>query len=114
MQLHQPIARTLPGTSSNQWKDGKNPSAEPDQSSYNHFFKNHFDTQVGGISYENECGNTGASRLRAIPALFVRRIFPLSGTHQVKQLTVATYNTVTTESHVVVVRKVGCNFAAAN
>ncbi|CAN0045311.1 unnamed protein product, partial [Ectocarpus fasciculatus] len=35
------------GTSSNQWDDGKNPSNEPDESSYNHFFKNHFDTQVG-------------------------------------------------------------------
>ncbi|CAM9692535.1 unnamed protein product, partial [Laminaria digitata] len=33
------------GTSSNQWADGKNPSDEPDQSQYNHFFKNHFDTQ---------------------------------------------------------------------
>lgn len=35
------------GTSSNQWDDGKNPSNEPDQSSYNHFFKNNFNTQVG-------------------------------------------------------------------
>ncbi|CAM9171617.1 unnamed protein product [Scytosiphon promiscuus] len=32
------------GTSSNQWEDGKNPSPE-DESSYNHFFKNHFNTQ---------------------------------------------------------------------
>jgi hypothetical protein len=32
------------GTSSNQWNDGKNPSAHPDNSAYNHIHHNVFDT----------------------------------------------------------------------
>ena len=37
------------GTSSNQWGDGKNPTAEPDESNFNHIHHNVFDTQG------NEC-----------------------------------------------------------
>lgn len=33
------------GTSSNQWDDGKNPTSGPDESQYNHFFGNYFDTE---------------------------------------------------------------------
>ncbi|CAM9890788.1 unnamed protein product [Ascophyllum nodosum] len=47
------------GTSSNQWDDGKNPSNEPDESKFNHIFKNHFDTKGNeGVDIkEGSCNN---------------------------------------------------------
>ncbi len=46
------------GTSSNQWNDGKNPTNEPDQSSFNHVHHNYFDTQ-GNECIEVKEGGSG-------------------------------------------------------
>jgi hypothetical protein len=46
------------GTSSNQWNDGKNPTNEPDQSSFNHIHHNYFNTQ-GNECVEVKEGGTG-------------------------------------------------------